>query len=119
MPIGIRVFGLGCRLAELIVGLRAGAERDATPAEAQRHIDQLNRDFGNIREVLQDADASLGAALLEPVVARFADDLNVVMTERPDLARQCESLADELRQLFDPPGDDEPVGEAAYDDVPF
>jgi hypothetical protein len=51
LPLGIRVFGLGCHLAELIVDLRAGAEREATPQSAQRHIDQLNRNFGNLREL--------------------------------------------------------------------
>jgi hypothetical protein len=35
----------------LIVDLRAGAEREATPQSAQRHIDQLNRNFGNLREL--------------------------------------------------------------------
>ena len=63
VPLGIRVFGVGCHLAELIVGLRAGADRESTPAEAQRTIDQLNRDFGNLRELLQSSDSSLAEAL--------------------------------------------------------
>lgn len=61
-PLGIRVFGLGCHLAELMVGLRAGADRESTPSAAQRHIDQINRDFGNLRELLQSADSSIAEA---------------------------------------------------------
>ena len=53
VPLGIRVFGIGCHLAELIVGLRAGADRESVPQETQSYIDQVNRDFGNLREVLQ------------------------------------------------------------------
>ena len=47
VPLGIRVFGVGCHLAELIVGLRDGADRESTPPETQQRIDCLNRDFGN------------------------------------------------------------------------
>lgn len=71
---GVRIFG--CHLAELIVGLRARSPREATPPEAQRHIDQLYRDFGNFRKVLQNGDTSLAAALIEPVVQRFSEDLS-------------------------------------------
>ena len=54
IPLGIRLFGLGCHLAELIGGLRADG-KSASPG-MQRHIDQLNRDFGNLRGLLQDTD---------------------------------------------------------------
>ena len=42
------VLPIGCHLAELIVGLRAGTDRETTPPEAQREIDQLNRDFPDL-----------------------------------------------------------------------
>ena len=118
VPLGIRVFGVGCRLAELIVGLRAGAERESTPPDAQRHIDQLNRDFGNLRELLQSSESSLAEALIDPVLDRFIETLEAVATARPDLAFRCESLTGELQGLLNPP----PPG-GAWDpdgpDIPF
>jgi hypothetical protein len=118
MPLGIRVFGLGCRLAELIVSLRAGADRESTPPETQQHIDQLNRDFGNLRELLQGSDLSLAAALIDPVLDRFAETLATIATDRPDVAPQCESLTSELRKFLDPPPP-EPSSDPYYGDVPF
>jgi hypothetical protein len=118
VPLGIRVFGLGCRLAELIVGLRADADRESTPPEAQRHIDHLNRDFGNLRELLQGADVSLAEALLDPVLVRFAETLAAVATARSDLAPQCESLTSDLRKLTDP-SPPEPTWNPDEGDLPF
>jgi hypothetical protein len=109
VPLGMRVFGIGCSLAELIVGLRHGAapgaelDRDATPPAAQRHIDRLNRDFGNLRELLQSDDSCLAEALIEPVLVRFTESLDAVATAHPDLASQCESLTSDLGQLLAPP----------------
>lgn len=121
VPLGIRVFGVGCRLAELIVGLRGDADREATPPEVQRHIDQLNRDFGNLREVLQSTESSLAASLVEPVASRFAETLGAVAAAHPDLAEQCDSLRGELEELLSPPP---PESDWVYDpndpdDVPF
>ena len=118
VPLGIRVFGVGCHLAELIVGLRAGADRETTPPEAQRHIDQLNRDFGNLRELLQSSDSSLAAALIDPVLDRFAETLDSVATARPDLAPQCESLTNDLHKLLDPPVQ-EPTWDSEDPEIPF
>jgi hypothetical protein len=118
VPLGIRVFGLGCRLAELIVGLRADADRESTPLETQPHIDQLNRDFGNLREILHGADSSLAEALLDPVLDRFAQTLANVATARPDLAPQCEALTNDLQRLSDPPPP-EPTWDHRDPDVPF
>ncbi len=118
VPLGVRVFGVGCQLAELIVGLRAGADRESTAPEAQRHIDQLNRDFGNLREMLQSSDSSLAEALFDPVLSRFADTLDTAAAARPDLASQCESLTNNLLKLLDPP----PTGpnwDTHYPDGPF
>lgn len=103
VPLGIRVFGLGCRLAELIVGLRANADRESAPLETQQNIDQLNRDFGNLRELLQGSDLSLAEALIEGVLDRFAETLDDVALAHADLAPQCESLRCDLHKLLDPP----------------
>lgn len=116
VPLGIRVFGLGCRLAELIVGLREGSNRESTPPETQGHIDQLNRDFGNLRELLQGPDLSLAAALIGPVLDRFKETLATVSTARPDLAPQCESLSRDLDKLTEAPSSD---CDSLEDDIPF
>jgi hypothetical protein len=103
VPLGVRVFGVGCRLAELIVGLREGADRGATPSEAQWQIDRLNRNFGNLRELLQSPDSSLAGSLIDSVIHRFAESLDTVATAYPGLASQCESLTNDLQKLLDQP----------------
>lgn len=108
IPLGVRVFGIGCRLAELIVGLRGSIDRDETPPEAQRHIDQLNRDFGNLREILKSTDSSLAGALIDPVIQHFAESLATAAAARPDIASECESVTEELQQLLSPPDPEEP-----------
>ena len=107
VPLGVRVFGVGCRLAELIVGLRDGSDRESTPPETQWHIDQLNRHFGNLREVLQSSDSSLAEALIEPVLRRFGEALDAVATDHATLALQCESLAGTLQTLLDSPSQED------------
>ena len=126
VPLGIRVFGLGARLAEVIADLRAGAERDAVPPAVQAHIDLLNRDFGNLRELLQSPDESLAATLLDPVCERFRESLDAVAAEHAHLADRCSDLARQLISLADPPEpptesyDDEDNGDDGdEDDVPF
>jgi len=118
LPLGVRVFGVGCQLAELSVGLRGGADREATTPEAQRHIDQLNRDFGNLRELLQSSDSSLAEALVDPVLRRFAETLDTAVAARPDLALQCESLTNNLHKLLDP-APPEPTWDSHDPEVPF
>lgn len=103
VPLGIRVFGIGSHLAEVIVGLRDGADRESVPEESQRQIDELNRDFGNLRELLQSPNSSLSEALIDPVLSRFADTLSTVGVARVDLAEQCEALREELQTLLAPP----------------
>jgi hypothetical protein len=102
VPLGIRVFGVGCQLAELIVDLREGTECETTPPESQKHIDRLNRDFGNLRELLQTSEPSLSEALIDPVLDRFVETLAMVAEARPELAPQCESLSEDLQRLLDP-----------------
>lgn len=118
VPLGIRVFGVGCHLAELIVGLRAGADRETAPPEAQRHIDQLNRDFGDLRELLQCSDSSLAEALIDPVLHRFAETLDSVATGRADLALQCASITNDLHKLLNPPPP-EPTRDFGDPEIPF
>ena len=118
VPVGVRVFRFGGHLAELIVGLRAGADRENTPVETQAHIDGLNRQFGNLRERLQSADSSLAEALLEPVRHRFGETLDAVVAARPELASQCEALAGDLGKLIDPPSP-EPAWEIDEPDIPL
>ncbi|MHB8970911.1 MAG: hypothetical protein ACYC3X_05455 [Pirellulaceae bacterium] len=103
VPLGVRLFGLGCRLAELIVQLRGGADRSATPPETQQLINQLNRDFGNLREILQQPGPELAAALFGPVIDCFGETLARVATVRADLAAKCESVGDSLASLLDEP----------------
>jgi hypothetical protein len=102
----------------LIVGLRGDADRESTPPETQRSIDQLNRAFGNLRELLEGDDVSLAEALLDPVLDCFAETLATVATARPDLAPQCESLTHNLRTLADP-SPPEPTWDPHDGDLPF
>jgi hypothetical protein len=53
VPLGMRVFGIGCHLAELITGLRGDVKRDAVPG--------LARGIGD-----QAADAELGTQVVNP-----------------------------------------------------
>jgi hypothetical protein len=118
VPLGVRVFGVGCHLAEIIVRLREGSDRDSISQETQSYIDTLNRDFGNLREILQSADTSLSEALVGPVMDQFAETLNQVATGRPKLEPHCEELADEIKKLLAPPPQ-EPNWDAGDNDIPF
>ena len=73
------------------------------PPEAQRHIDQLNRDFGNLRDILQSSDASLAGALIDPVLHRFAETLDTAATALPTLRCNASPITDELHKLLNPP----------------
>jgi len=102
-PLGVRLFGIGGHLAELVVDIRGEAGSDSVAPEAQGFLDQLNRDFGNLRELLQSSEPSLAEALLEPVLDRFAESLAAVASARPDLSAKCESLAKSLARFLEPP----------------
>lgn len=98
LPLGVRLFGIGGHLAELFLGLK-----DKSGAmEVQQFIDQLNRDFGNLRELLQNSEPSLAAALIEPAVSHFVESLTDIMSIHPDLSAKCESLRYSLKQFLDP-----------------
>lgn len=102
VPLGVGLFGIGGHLAELIVALGSQAADSSAATDVQPFIDRLNRDFGNLRELLQTYEPSLVAALLEPVIARFAESLAAVASARPKLSAKCESLANSLAQFSDP-----------------
>jgi hypothetical protein len=116
-PLGVRLFGIGGHLAELIVNIRDESETSAEP-EAQRFIDQLNRDFGNLRELLQSSEPSLAEALIDPVIDRFTESLAAVASVRPDLSAKCESLTNSLKKFLDPHSA-ESTWDAGDSDLPF
>lgn len=99
VPLGIRLFGIGGHLAELIVDLReAGAE--------QSLLDQLNRSFGNLREVLGGASESLGSSLIEPVVAQLREMVDSLAAEYSKLEPKCADLCRQLNRFLEPPTPD-------------
>jgi len=101
VPLGVRLFGLGGHLAELMVDLRGDAAGPTAAAESQHFIDQLNRDFGNLRELLQNSGPSLAEALIDPVIDCFAESLASVASANPALSAKCESLTTKLHSLLD------------------
>lgn len=108
IPIGVRVFSVGCRLAEIIASLRA-------VPESQFRIDALNRAFGNLREVLQTEDASLAESLLDPVLSKFDATLEETAAEVASAESKCTSLRGELKHLLKP-GKHRWTGD---EDIPF
>jgi hypothetical protein len=121
VPLGIRLFGIGCRLAEVITDLRGDAENGPADLEARQFIDQLNRDFGNVREVLQSSDESVAEALIQPVLSRFTDTLAAVAAARVELAPKCESLTTSLAKFLEPEPElpDGPPYAFGDDELPF
>ena len=126
IPLGIRLFGIGGHLAELITDLREPPKRreqmesceSPAAADPQPLIDQLNRDFGNLREVLTGAESALSASLVEPVLDHFAETLDAVAAERPDLNPKCGALFAKLKNFLEPPNPELPEL-FPDDDVPF
>lgn len=123
VPLGIRLFGIGGHLAELITDLREppkGSESfDAAASSATGGlIDQLNRDFGNLREVLTGADAALSASLVEPVLDCFAETLEAVASTRSDLDAKCRDVSTRLKTFLTPPAPEMPY-EFPDDGLPF
>lgn len=92
VPPSARMYALGCRLAEIITDLRGTADHESTPRDVQQLIDQLNRDFGNLREVIKTSETSY----LGVLISRFADTLAEVTGLRADLSEKCSSLSNDL-----------------------
>ena len=104
VPVGIRLFGLGGHLAELISDLRDAGEH-------QSLIDALNRDFGNLREVLgQTASGELNEDLLEPVLAKFSETLTRVAEGHSPLQAKCDDLIMQLSRFLVPDRRNDDVG---------
>jgi hypothetical protein len=59
-------------------------------------IDQLNRDFGNFRQVLGGTAECGAPALVEPVLSRFRETLDHIAAEHPGLDRKCADLSRQL-----------------------
>jgi len=98
-------------------GLVAGILIDDLHAAGamQPLIDALNRDFGNLRAVLQAQDA----ALVEPVLARFGQTLSEVAAARAELERKCDDLQRRLERLLDPRPESSGAGKAWDEELPF
>lgn len=118
VPLGVRLFGIGGHLAELIVDIRGEADGPSAAPVVQRLIDQLNRDFGNLRELLQTSEPSLAVALINPVRDRFTESLADVASARPDLSAKCESLTNGLARFLDPHAS-ESTWESGDSETPF
>jgi hypothetical protein len=84
----VTLFSLGCSLSDLIVHLKT--ERDG-----KTWIDELNRHFTNLREVILNSDEYPG--LIEPVLEVFHDSLESVRDNYPRLNTEC----DEVRLMLD------------------
>jgi hypothetical protein len=106
----MRIFAIGSNLAELIVDLKE-------PSENRPLIDQLNRDFANLREVSQSAET--GDALVEPVINRFCETLDAVAAARTDLQEKCSDLQARLRRFVEPPSEDDPEAGPFLDSYPY
>src|SRR5262249_52748340 len=63
-------------------------------------IERLQRDFGNLREVVGAGEA-LTDALLAPVLERFAETLDAVASARADLGPKCADLERRLRRFLE------------------
>jgi hypothetical protein len=118
VPLGIRLFGIGCQLAELIADIGRETGDPSTASPTQPWIDQLNRDFGNLREVLQTSELSVAEALIRPVLDRFGESLAAVASGRPDLSAKCESLTSSLNKFLDP-HPSESTWDSGDSDIPF
>lgn len=102
VPLSVRLLGIGGHLAELIVDLRENADQLPAAPDAQRLTDRLNRDFGNLREVLQSSDTSLITALIQPVIDRFGETIAEISSTVPQLSAICESLTCMVNRLLEP-----------------
>ncbi|MEX2142010.1 MAG: hypothetical protein WD894_22275 [Pirellulales bacterium] len=117
----MRLFSIGFNLSELICDLKEPpAEELKLPTDQRDLIDGLSRDFGNLRDVVQSPDASLGAALIEPVLDRFCETLAAVTDARNDLEPKCTDLQQQLRRFLHPPSEtDDSASFEGDDDLPF
>jgi hypothetical protein len=97
----VRLFGIGCHVAEL------GSDLKKLP-DTRALAESLNRQFGNLRSALEDPSASL----LPAVVERFCQELGAAAEARADLAEKCADLERQLREFAASASGEE-------DDIPF
>lgn len=97
----LNLFGLGTHLAELTQNLKDAAE--------QQFVDDLNRDFGNLRDATENASL----ALIDPVVEKMCDTLVAVTDAHPALTPKCDDLERQLKdfaqRMIGTPLDDEEI----------
>ena len=84
----VRLFGIGCHLAELTTDLK-------DPPGTEAFVESLGRCFGNLRAAVEDPSSSL----VEPVIDRFCEELGAAAESRLDLAAKCADLEDQLREF--------------------
>lgn len=116
VPLGIRLFRIGTTLAEVITDLR---EADG---DNQVVIDKLNRDFGNLREVVgQTSSQDFNDSLIDPVLAEFRETLLHVADSESDLEQKCVGLARNLETFAAVPDGHDRMGpiDAGWEDIPF
>lgn len=89
----IKLFKIGAPLAELIGLLKQ-------PPENRPMIDRLNRNFGNLRDVIASASSGQAAALLEPVLNGFLESLADLRAARHDLEPRIATVQDQITQFF-------------------
>ena len=80
---------------------RGEADGQVVLPETRGFIDLLNRDFGNLRELLLASEPSVAEAILAPAIDRFAESLATVASTRPDLNAKCESLTSSLAKFLE------------------
>ena len=97
------LFGVGCQLAELNCDLKQADPDTNAPS-------LLNRDFGNLRAVLNDRDE----ALIEPVLNKFRETLADVAATHANAAAKCEALSTILARLTRRLDEED-----AFDEQPF
>jgi len=114
VPVGVRLFGIGSHLAELIVELKS-------PTEDRPSIDALGRHFGNLRDVVAMPDAASAASLIEPVLDRFCETLEEIGSAHLGLAERCDDLARQVRGFLQAPptGNESGPYLGTDNDVPF
>jgi hypothetical protein len=116
LPLELRLFGIGSKLAELIVDLKQ-------PTEERSLIDQLSRGFGNLREIVHLDDSNRALVLAKPAIDRFCDTLADVADARNGLVPKCEDLCQRLQRFFKPLSQRAALGSGddgiADDGIPF
>jgi hypothetical protein len=102
-PPTLALFGLAAHLSELTMDLKESVAD-------QSLIDDLNRYFGNLRDVV----ATPESELIEPAVERFCDCLHAISDARPKLFAKTCDLAFKVRSWVD-----RFMGKSFDEDVPF